>query len=220
MAIKSSKATQDFVPIKEVRDGIVILKDDSLCAILMASSTNFALKSIDEQEAVLMQYKNFLNSLDFPVQFFVQSRKLEIEPYLETLRDTLKTQTNDLLAIQTKEYIEFVKDLVAQTNIVSKSFYVVVPYKPAALSVAKSVGGGGLFSFFSGSSASGTQSNDNFTQSKTQLEQRVIVVQSGLSSTGIKSVLLNTEEVIELFYKLYNPGEIEKGMLSSLTATK
>jgi type IV secretory pathway VirB4 component len=219
MAIKSSKATQEFVPIKEIRDGVVILKDDSLCSILMASSTNFALKSVDEQEAVLMQYRNFLNSLDFPVQFFVQSRKLDIEPYLETLRDTLKNQTNDLLAIQTKEYIGFVKDLVTKTNIVAKSFYVVIPYRPPTISAGSP--SSGVLSFLGlGKSSGTTQSNDPFTQNKTQLDQRVIVVQSGLSSTGIKSALLNTEEVIELFYKLYNPGEIEKSLLNSLASVK
>ncbi len=215
------KSTQDFVPIKEIRDGIVVLKDGGILYILMASSTNFALKSTEEQEAVLIQYRNFLNSLDFSIQFFVESRKLEIEPYLESLRQTLKNQTNELLAIQTKEYIEFVKSLVASTNIVSKFFYVVVPYRPATINIGGSSSPfGKISSLFGGGSkiTAAMEESDNFAKNKLQLEQRVAVVQAGLSSAGIKTVTLGTEEAIEMFYKLFNPGSVDKGVLTSFTS--
>ena len=223
MAATSSstkKSTQDFVPIQEIRDGVIVLKDNTILYVLMASSTNFALKSVDEQEAILMQYRNFLNSLDFSVQFFVESRKLDIEPYLESLRETLKEQTNELLAIQTKEYIEFVKSLVASTNIVSKFFYVVVPYKPATLTMGGSSSPfSKITSMFGGgeSKSAAVEASDNFAKNKLQLEQRVAVVQAGLSSSGIKTVAIGTEEAIELFYKLFNPVKIDKGVLTSFT---
>src|SRR3989344_377981 len=105
----SKKSTQDFVPVREVRDGIIVLKDGSLRAILLASSLNFALKSEDEQTAFIVQFQNFLNSLDFSCQIFVQSRMLDIRPYIATLEEQFKKQMDDLMRIQIREYIGFVK---------------------------------------------------------------------------------------------------------------
>lgn len=199
----ASKASQEFVPVKEIRDGIVLLKSGPICSILMASASNFALKSTSEQEAILMQYKNFLNSLDFPIQFFVESRKFDIEPYLQLLKESLDKQTNELLAIQTREYMDFIKNLVVGKNIVSKYFYIVVPYTMPTVSIKS----GGVLGFF-GKQNNNKTADINFAQSLTQLEQRIIIIQSGLSSAGIRTVQLNTEEIIELFYKLFNPGKI------------
>src|SRR5258708_6936826 len=128
-----SKATQDFVPIKEVRDGVVILKDNSLRAILMTSSMNFALKSEDEQKAIILQFQNFLNTLEFTVQFFIQSRKLDIRPYLTMLEKQEKEQTSDLMKIQVNEYIQFIKTFTETVNVMTKTFFIVVPYSPAMI---------------------------------------------------------------------------------------
>lgn len=202
----ATKATQDFVPVKEVRGGVVVLKDGGLRAIVLASSINFALKSADEQIAILSQFQNFLNSLDFTVQIFIQSRKLDIRPYVALLEERETAQTNDLMKIQVREYIEFIKSFTADANIMSKSFFVVVPYAPAQLNASKV-----SKSLFGGKSASST---DDFSQAfeeyRTQIEQRVSVVQQGLNGCGVRSVMLGTEEVIELLYKLFNPGELEK----------
>src|SRR3990170_7480717 len=127
--LKSASA-QEFVPIQEIREGIAVLKNGALRMVLMASSLNFALKSVEEQEATIFQYQNFLNSVDFSVQFFIQSRKLNITPYLDTLREAASAQPNELLKIQTNEYVEFVKNFVSSSNIVAKNFYVVVPFQP------------------------------------------------------------------------------------------
>ena len=125
-----SKASQDFVQIKEIRDGVVVLKDGSLRMVLMASSLNFALKSNDEQAAIISQYQNFLNSLDFSIQIFIQSRPININPYIDFLKETEKNQSNELIQIQTREYTEFIKTLVETANIVTKNFYIVVPFNP------------------------------------------------------------------------------------------
>src|SRR3984885_3093386 len=132
----SSKSTQDFVPISEVRDGIIILKDGALRAILLASSINFALKSEDEQTAFIVQFQNFLNSLDFSVQIFVQSRMLDIRPYIATLEVQFKGQLDDLMRIQIREYIEFIKSFTEAANIMTKNFFVVVPYSSTSVSTA------------------------------------------------------------------------------------
>ena len=130
-------STQDFVPIKEIRDRVIILKDNSLRVILMASSVNLALKSADEQQATLLQFQNFLNSLDFSVQFFVQSRKLDIRPYITLLEEQQKKQSSDLLKIQIHEYIEFIKQFTESVNVMTKTFFIVVPYMPPAFSAQK-----------------------------------------------------------------------------------
>lgn len=202
-----AQATQEFVPIKEVRDGVIILKDGSLRVLLMASSINLALKSQDEQQAVIGQFQNFLNSLEFTAQFFVESRDLDIRPYIALLEERYAAELDDLMKIQIREYIAFIKDFTERANIMSKNFFIVVPYDPALVNR----GGGVLGSLLPGTQKNaGSLSNEIFEQYRTQLEQRVSVVEQGLVRTGVRVVKLGTEEVIELFYKLFNPGELEK----------
>jgi type IV secretory pathway VirB4 component len=203
--------TQSFVPIQEVRDGIIILKDGSMRAILMTSSVNFALKSEDEQKSIIYQFQNFLNSLNFDMQIFVQSRNLDIRPYVSLLQDRLKVQTDDLMKIQIREYIQFVKSFTEQANIMTKRFFIVVPYTPLSANITKVKTG------FFGSKKTNEQKNkivsDAFAESRTQIAQRVDVVLSGVARTGVRAVQLGTEEVIEVFYQLFNPGEAEKPLV-------
>ncbi len=207
----NSKATQEFVPIKEVRDGIAILKDGSMRGVVLSSSLNFSLKSEDERKAIVLQFQDFLNSLDFTVQISIQSRRLDIRPYIALLEDRYKEQMNDLMKIQTREYIDFIKKFTETTNIMTKSFFIVVPYDPAMINIKNGS------SFFKKRSASEEQQKKeaSFEENRTQLEQRVSVVEQGLSRCGIRVVRLGTEEVIELFYKIFNPGDTEKPMQSS-----
>ncbi len=202
-----AQATQDFVPIKEVRDGVIILKDGSLRVLLMASSINLALKSQDEQQAVMGQFQNFLNSLEFTVEFSVQSRDLDIRPYIALLQERYAAELDELMKIQIREYIAFIKDFTERANIMTKNFFIVVPYDPAIINR----GGGILGSILPGGQATAAPLGDEqFEQYRTQLEQRVSVIEQGLVRTGVRIVKLGTEEVIELFYKLFNPGELEK----------
>lgn len=207
---QKTKAAQDFVPIKEVRGGVMILKDGTLVSALLASSLNFALKSQDEQEAILGQFQNFLNSLDFSVQFFVQSRRLDIRPYIALLEDRLKAQTEDLMKIQVREYIEFVRSFTERANIMSKHFFVVVPYSPPSINLQKQVGK----RLFGKTDLSAEDKNVGFEEQRTQLEQRMAVVEQGLVRTGVRTIPLGTEEIIELLYKEFNPGELEKPIAS------
>ena len=206
-----SQPTQDFIPIKEIRNGIVILKDGSLKAILLASSLNFALKSEDEQIALIGQFQNMLNALDFPVQFFIQSRQLDIRPYIALLEEQMKEQTIDLIKLQTREYIEFVKGFTESVSIMSKGFFIIVPYIPAFIQGGGGVGGG-IRSLLGKkkTKAHKQDKRDAFEENRTQLEQRISVVQQGLSRVGIRVIPLGTEELVELYYKLFNPGDSEK----------
>lgn len=214
MANTVTKPSQEFIQIKEIRDGVLILKNGGLRMILMTSSLNFALKSQDEQTAIINEYQNFLNSLDFSVQIFIQSRPININPYLELLKEAEKIQTSELVKIQTREYIEFIKTLVETANIVTKNFYVVVPYNPPVIEMGGKAGVlANITNIFSKKSAAETQENKEmqFEEYKEQLVQRSEVALNELARLGVRATPLGTEEIIELFYYLYNPGESEKG---------
>lgn len=211
---QASNSTQAFVPIEEVRDGVLILKDGGMRGILLASSVNFALKSEDEKNAILLQFQDFLNSLDFSVQIVIQSRRLDIHPYLSLLEDQQKKQTNDLMKIQIREYIEFIRSFTESTNIMTKSFFVIVSYAPSVISGDKASGVTSLFGKKT-IKEKVADSDASFEESRTQLEQRLSIVEQGLVRTGIRVARLGTEEMIELFYKAFNPGETEKPIKSS-----
>lgn len=222
MAKVNARATQEYVPIKEVRDGIVVLKDDSLRALLLTSSLNFSLKSDDERQAVLFQFQDFLNSLDFQIQIFIQSRKLDIRPYIALLEQQERKQNNDLMKIQTREYIEFIRNFTENTNIMTKHFFIVIPYKPAPFQGKK--GSSGLDNLKEllpkGKTTNSIDNNEIFEEYRTQLEQRIAVVEQGLVRCGIRVAELGTEEVIELFYKIFNPGDAEKPIHLASTQDK
>lgn len=203
-------STQDFVPIKEIRDRIVILKDGSMRMLLMASSVNLALKSADEQEATLLQFQNFLNSLDFSVQFFVESRKLDIRPYISLLEEQQRKQASDLMKIQVHEYIGFIRQFTESVNVMTKTFFIVIPYAPSALTVENVKGLSRLFSRKKESGDGERRALEAFEEHKAQFEQRAGVVEQGLASSGIRVVQLGSEELVELYYKMFNPGELEK----------
>ncbi|HRH31208.1 MAG TPA: hypothetical protein PK950_00895 [Candidatus Paceibacterota bacterium] len=199
------KPTQNFIKISEVRDGIVVLKDGGLRAILLATSVNLSLKSEDEQMAILMQFQNFLNTLEFSTQIVIQSRRRDMRPYLATLEERMADQLEPLLKIQTKEYIEFIRTFSEQTNIMEKSFFIVVPFEPISLSAGKGIGK--LLSGIAKSKTLGTIDTTQFEEARSQLDQRVAVISQGLSRVGVRTVPLASEQVVELFYNIFNPGE-------------
>ncbi|MCB9820441.1 hypothetical protein H6790_00645 [Candidatus Nomurabacteria bacterium] len=206
MAIEA-RSTQSFVPIKEVRDGIIILKDGGLRAVLMCSSINLSLKSFEEQEAVLRQFENFLNSLDFSVEIVIQSRRHDIRPYLLKLEERMRDINEPLLKIQIKEYIEFIETFTENVNIMNKQFFIVVPYTKSNITPGKA--GGMLSKILPTSKSSSTvATTGSFEEERTQLEQRISVIQGGLArSGGLQVIQLGTEEIIEKFYQTFNPGE-------------
>ena len=169
-----STSTQQLVDIEEIRDGVIVLKGGALRAILMVSSVNFSLKSAEEQDAIIFGYQSFLNSLDFPLQIIVNSRRLKIDSYLKTLNELEKEQTNDLLKMQTVEYSDFIKQLVEMSNIMSKTFYAIVPF-----SFMESKGTSPFAKIFSVLSAKKTPSvkSKNFGKTRDQLLQRVSLME-------------------------------------------
>lgn len=197
-------ATQQFVPIQDIRDGVVILQNGQMCMLLLASSINFAFKSLEEQEAILSQFQAFLNTLDFSIQIYVQSRRLDIRPYLELLKERETSQDNDLMRIQLREYIEFIKSFTSEVDIMSKSFFVVVPYTPTIPDVKT-----GITGFLRPSQARKNPVDEaKFSQDRIQLEQRVAIVEQGLGRIGVRTIPLGNDELVELYYHIFNPEDM------------
>lgn len=201
-------ATQEFVVIDEIREGVVILKNGGLRAVLMAGSRNLELESIDSQNAVISAYADFVNSFDWPIQIIIHSRKLDINPYLQNLEEKLKTQENELLKIQTAEYIDFIKNFVKLADIMIKRFYVGIPFDPIESRTEGPIEK--ITSLFPKSSKNIVLSEEKFREYKNQLLQRVDHTILTLAHVGIKASQLQTDELVELFYNLYNPEELEK----------
>ncbi len=195
-------STQAYLPIAEIKDSVVVLKDGTLRAVLLVSSINFALKSDDEQNALISSYVGFLNSLDFPLQIVAQSRKLQVQPYLDKLVAIEKELTNELLKVQIADYRSFVKELVEIGQIMTKRFYVVVPYDP--LSNKKKSFFTRFKEMFKPATAIRVK-EERFQERKHDLDSRVRQVAGGLESMGLQAVQMNTQALIELYYTTYNP---------------
>lgn len=205
-------SVQNYLEISEIKDNVVILKNGSLRAVLMVSSVNFALKSIDEQDAIIYRYQSFLNSLDFSIQIVINSRKLNIDTYLDVLRDEEKKQTNDLLRMQISSYVDYINGLVKMANIVTKTFYIVVPFSMAE---AKGENVQSRVSALA-NAAQIIAGREAFEKYRDQLFQRVDHIVENLSGAGLRMTMLSTQELIELYYNVYNPEAVEKKGLADV----
>ena len=198
-------STQQFLEVDQIREGTVVLKNKSLRGVIMVSSLNFALKSDEGQQAIIYQFQNFLNSLDFSLEIVVQSRVLNITGYLDKLEELGENQENELLKTQTIEYRKFIKDLIAGGQILSKNFYVIVPF--TLVEIPGMTANKNIFK----KQKDETPSESQFQRAKSQLWQRMEFVALGLRRCGLQCVPLNTSELIELFWSLYHPEEAEVG---------
>jgi type IV secretory pathway VirB4 component len=202
-------STQQFIPIREIKEGVVVMRDGSLRVVLMLSSINFALKSEEEKTAIIGSYQSFLNSLPFAIQIYVKSRQLHLDGYLAALDDQLAKQTNELLRLQTSQYKEFIGELLQYASIMEKRFFVIVPFYPSGVNVGKE---GLVKKLFSG----GPSVDTNFETQKTELMTRVDQIITGLTGIGVRCVALDTEELIELYYTVYNPDTAGEEKLSNV----
>jgi hypothetical protein len=212
-------STQNSLQIAAIRDGIVIMRDGSFRAVVMAKSINFDLMSPAEQEAVEYAYQSFLNSLYFDIQIFMRSRKIDMTPYLDRLNKQRHEIDNMLLGMLMEDYMYFIDDLVQQTNIMSKQFYIVVPYfsQLNAGQAVKSSAGlmGGLFG--GGNNKNKVSIDESLLEkAKTELKNRVQSIMNGLLQIGVQSMPLDTQELIELYYNAYNPDTATRQTLNNM----
>lgn len=169
--------------------------------VLLASSINFALKSADEQQAILGQFQSFLNTIDFSLQFYIQSRRLNIQPYINQLLERESLQDNDLMKIQLREYMEFIRTFTTEVDVMSKSFFIVIPYLPIHIDFSSN-----LNAVF-GKKRDLTIDDSKFEENRLQLEQRASLIEQGLARIGVRTIALQNEELVELYYHIFNPGD-------------
>lgn len=208
--LPNMSTTRDFVKIHQIKEGVVILKNGGLRAVFIVSSMNFELKSDSEQQGIVSAYQAFLNSLDYPLQILINSREINLDDYLQGLKSRYEKEENELMKLQVEEYLNFIASLVEISNVVAKNFYTVVPYAPGEEKTG-----------FIPKAVSAGYSKEQFEEYKNQLWQRVRQVKVGLMGLGLHAEVLNTEELIELFYNFYNPagkarkvGSLYKGAVS------
>jgi hypothetical protein len=199
-------ATQQFLEVQDIREGILILKNNSIRGVLMVSSINFALKSEEEQTAIIYAFQTFLNSLDFFCQIVIQSRNINITPYLDTLKDLEEKQTNSLLRQQTASYREFIKGMVIEDMVMTRNFYIVVPYNLMEIFGLK-----GIKKQLGSNQGNQPMKDDEFQICKTQLWQRMEYLAMGLRRCGLEAMPLTTPELIELFWAIHHPDQAEVG---------
>lgn len=199
---KINASTEKYLDIAEVKEDTVIMRDGTMRAVMLVSSINFALKSEDEQNAIISAYVSFLNNIDFPLQIVIQSRELNIDNYIATLKKKEKEQVNELLKMQTAEYIQYIQELISMSRIMNKRFYVVVSYNPLSDKQR------GFFSRFFDVLKPATlikMKESDFQRRKVELMRRVDNIMSGLNSIGLQSIQLDTQSLLELYYNSYNP---------------
>ena len=216
-----SQSTQNLIDVQDIREGTVILKNGGMRQVLMVSGMNFALKSEQEQNLVLGTYANFLNSIDFPVQIIIHSRKVNIDKYLEMIEKRKNEETNPLLKNQIEEYQNFVSEFVRMNAIMIKNFFAVISYSPLSIGGAKQASGAlsglsNLLPFGQKKTAAEAkkqgeqEKEEDFQKNLFQLKQRVDRVSEGLRVMGLNVSPLNDDALIELFYNFYNPETVEQ----------
>lgn len=210
---KPTASTQRYIDIAQIQDDVVVMKDGTLRAVILTSSLNFSLKSEQEQNATVSSYVQFLNSLKFPIQIVIQSRRLNIENYLGTLDQRYREQTNELLKLQIADYRNFVSELIELGEIMSKRFYVVVPFAPSA---DQQRGFMDRLQTLFIPATKVTLQRAKFLERRQQLMQRVDLVLSGLQGMGLNSLVLKTQNLIELYYESYNPDIAEQQRITDI----
>lgn len=217
--VVNPNSTQNNLQIAEVRDGVVIMNDGSFRSVVMVKSINFDLMSVQEREGVEYAYQGFLNSLYFDVQIFIRSQKVDLRPYIEKLDKIRSEHDNMLLALLMDDYIDYIDQLAAQTNIMDKKFYVVVPYFPVTETIKPYTSSknlfDGMFKLFGNNKTHVVINEQRLEEAKTELRNRVQAVLAGLQQCGIQGLPLDTQELIELYYDTYNPDTATRQQLKN-----
>lgn len=205
----SKISTQQHIPFSAVYDDVLVTKKGQFCQIIMVNSVNFGLKSEEEQNSIIYQYQSFLNSLSFPIQIIMHSKRLDLNNYIKDMESRIPLEPNELIRYQIQEYVDFVQKLISIANIMDKKFFIIISHNlPPTEASGKGFGG-----LFGSPNVHLKVPLKKFLQIKSELTQKTNVISSGLASMGITSQVLSTKQIIELFYRIYNPDEAMKAQL-------
>lgn len=217
MAVKKKQtahadtSTQRYLPFSGIRENIILMKDDSTRIVLRCSAINFLLKNSDEQDSIIVSFQRFLNSIDFPIQILVRSKKLDIESYIAKLNNRAVKQTNTLLQNQTYEYIAYLKKLIEVAQIMKKEFYIILPHDFERNNSVKDDSILGVFNnFWESINQSQTASKIKaqlqvFAKHQKELWKRVNAVKTWLENMWIKAEPLTKQELVAFLTDYYNP---------------
>lgn len=209
---KEEGATFELIDISQIKDDVIVLKSGGLRKILLTSGVNFDLQAEEEKEAIIAGFQDFLNSLNFSIQIIIHSRKLNISGYLKQIERRFEQERSPLLKEMITSYKGFIGDFVSQNPIMSKTFFIAVPFDPISIPQA----GKALFRFFKKNKNKEKQQQQSehdvksFVQNAQKLDSRVAEVVDGLNLFGLRAVPLVENEIIELLYNFYNPEPVEK----------
>lgn len=209
-------STQRYLPIAEIKEDTVVLKNGGLRAILRVNSLNFNLKSEVEQQGIIAGYQSFVNTLIFPIQILIRSTRLNIDPYIKGLQEKAATQENPLLKDQTLDYADFMEKIVDIADIMQKSFYIIVPLDASTNTRRTLIQRFMEWLAAEDTKAKALQRNREFRSYNKILRDRITLVQSGLENIGITMRRLKTDELVQLFYSIYNPITCQKQKFNSM----
>jgi len=211
-----ASAVQKFLPIAEIKQDCVVLKNGGIRAVISVSSMNFSLKSEDEQQAIINSYQQFLNTISFPVQMVIRSTKLNVDAYLKDLEERAAAQKNPLLKEQTLDYARFIERMIDVSDIMQKRFFAIIPMDPPGIMKAS------FFSKYMGWLSPGDSREKalarrrQFDGMNAKLRDRVNTVIAGLENVGLPCERLKTIQLIDLFYNVYNPMTSQEQKLPGL----
>ncbi len=218
---RNPNTSQNALLITEIRDGMAIMNDGSMRGVIACLSINFDLMSSREREAIEFAYQSFLNSLYFPVQILIRSQRVDIGPYIERLNKMRRDQDNMLLGVLMDDYIDFIDSISAEINIMDKSFFIVTPYYPtgditSAVNTSKNL----LSNLFAPQKQSTIHIDENtYQKAKDEMQNRISTVINGLMQMGIQATRLDTKQLSELFYNVYNPDTAVREPLGNFDPT-
>ena len=194
---------QDFLPIADITDGVVIYKNGGAALIMESTSLNFGLLSEREQAAVIASYAGLLNSFTFPVQIVVRSQKKDISNYMVYLEEAGKKINNPKLQELMTDYRKFIHEAIKKKNVLSKKFYIVILFTPFELGLSKSIAA----SFRPGQKSKPLPFPKSYVVRKAKItlfpKRDHLVRQAGRLSIKLRQ--LTNEDLINLFYNVYNP---------------
>ena len=197
-------ATQKYVAISEIRDNVVVLNDGSIRQVVKVKPVSIELRSQKEQDTVIYQFRSFLNALKFPIQITIQSRRVDLSRYIAKLQAIGADEQNELIKVQITDYIDFIERLSSEVNIMDRSYYVIVPHnKNLGVSTTKRTW---MDKILGGKKSKETvYSVEEFEELKVQLEEKTQIVTGRLETLGIQARPLESAELVELYYNVYNP---------------
>lgn len=202
MSKKIGASTQKFIEVSDIVDDVVFFKNGDACSVIETSSVNFFLLSQDEQNARIYGYMGLINSLSFPIQILIVSRKIDMSSYISMLGERIQQVSSPRVQEHLTQYRSFIQELVSGGELLDKSLYVVVPFSRLELGPSAAKGGGSKKASYV------KRVQEALSTKKSSVVEQIVRM-------GLSARVLPREELIKLYYELYNHETISLDFDSS-----